>query len=137
MLQDLPDDILILCVDGSLRLAVKMSGTSKILGARLRQAAAPHGLRLVCDTPMTASFLEKYMGGRFHIGELVLPRWGPAPGDLQGYKQQMSHLHTVMVSPTLGPNFIRDFYFSCYYHYGFLGFAELEIEVCMRPCRRV
>ena len=60
-LQNLPDEILILCVDGSLRLAVKMSGTSKILGARLRQAAAMRGLRFMCNTPMIASFLENYM----------------------------------------------------------------------------
>ena len=86
---------------------------------------------------MTASFLDNYMAGRFHIGELVLPQWAPTPRDLLHYKQQMPYLHTVMVSPTLGPNFITYFYFACYSHYGFLGFAELEIEVCMRDCPRM
>jgi hypothetical protein len=87
---------------------------------------------------MTASFLENFMlAGRFHIGELVLPQWSPAPGDLLHYKQQMPYLHTVMVSPTLGPNFIDNFYFACYSHYGFWGFAELGIEVCMRACPRM
>ena len=88
---------------------------------------------------MTASFLENFMAGRFHIGELVLPQWSPAPGDLLHYKQQMPYLHTVMVSPTLGPNFITNFYFACYMysHYGFVGFAELDIEVCMRLCCRI
>ena len=82
---------------------------------------------------MTASLLDNYMAGRFHIGELVLPQWAPTLRDLLHYKQQMPYLHTVMVRPTLGPNFITYFYFACYSHYGFLGFAELEIEVCMRP----
>ena len=77
---------------------------------------------------------------RFLFDRLVhmrLSQWAPTPRDLLHYKQQMPYLHTVMVSPTLGPNFITYFYFACYSHYGFLGFAELEIEVCMRPCPRM
>lgn len=40
MLYALPDDLLLLCVDGSLLCAVKLARTNKVLRAKLQDASA-------------------------------------------------------------------------------------------------
>ena len=72
MLYELPDDLLLGCVDGSMRICVKLASTNKILCDTLQLAAAANGLRLVVVNVKQACRVKKQLHSSFYISELVL-----------------------------------------------------------------
>ena len=72
----LPDELLLSCVDMSLRTCVMLAGTSKAIRAKLSDQAKARGLRLMCYSAYDALRIEHQMRGHFHIGALLLTFFG-------------------------------------------------------------
>ena len=71
-LPELPNEMLSRCVDGSMRICVKMAGACKTLRFKLQLVTALRGLRLVANDLNHAIQIKKQLRGSFHIGELVV-----------------------------------------------------------------
>ena len=75
MFAELPDELAILCVDGSLSCAVKLGSTNKLLKQKLQRADIP--LRVLAPNILTAVLAETTTGfkgvvGKFRIILLTL-----------------------------------------------------------------
>ena len=92
----LPDELLLSCVDKSLRTCVMLAGTSKAIRAKLSYEAKARGLRLMC---YSAYDIEQHMRGHFHIGALLLTvrAWPFTPPLIVELKQQQRDLHAHRV----------------------------------------
>ena len=134
--QDLPDELLLCCVDGSLRLCVKLAGANKLLKVRLQSAATERGLRLQVANPEAGAKIEKALVG-FHVGELVLPRYELWILELRLLTTQFPHLHTVQLDPSLNTRYVLGDYVktlmaSYFAIYGVLAWFELKLKVVTR-----
>ena len=98
-LADLPDELLLCCVDGSLRICVKLASTSFDLRMRLVMVART-GFRLVCVNPHEALLWALYQP--FWIGELILTTdvWPfEKEASLTELKDNCFKLHMILVNP--------------------------------------
>ena len=95
----LPDELLLSCVDKSLRTCVMLAGTSKAIRAKLSYEAKARGLRLMCYSAYDAMRIEQHMRGHFHIGALLLTvrAWPFTPPLIVELKQQQRDLHAHRV----------------------------------------
>jgi len=94
MLYELPNDLLLGCVDRSLRICVKLASTNKNLRSTLQFAAAANGLRLVVVDVKQAYRVKKQLRSSFYISELVLTgsTW---PFELRRLDFAPLHLHAL------------------------------------------
>ena len=106
-LPELPDEMLLRCVDGSMRICVKVAGACKTLRFKLQLVTAlrglRRGLRLVANHLNHAMQIKKQLRGSFHIGELVIKDeawpfiyWHATVLELYTYCEK---LHTIRVNP--------------------------------------
>lgn len=103
-LMDLPDELLLCCVCGTLRLSLKLATTSDAMRERLVNAAASRGLRFTCNTLHEAVAMEHVCTwpAYFEIGELVLltDTWPfNSMVTIANLLMQCKKLHTVLVNP--------------------------------------
>ena len=106
-LSELPDDLLVLCIDNSMRLGALLSMTSIALATRIRHAAR-RGLRLVCKCPWQAFGLEGAC--KLHVRELVLTQpefFVTSWKGLWEWLHDMHMVHRVLVNPDLADNVKR------------------------------
>lgn len=104
-LSELPDDLLVLCIDDSMRLGALLSMTSIALATRIRHAAR-RGLRLVCKCPWQA-----FEGAcKLQVRELVLTQpefFVTSWKGLWEWLHDMHMVHRVLVNPDLADNVKR------------------------------
>ena len=104
-LSELPDDLLVLCIDNSMRLGALLSMTSIALATRIRHAAR-RGLRLVCKCPWQA-----FEGAcKLQVRELVLTQpefFVTSWKGLWEWLHDMHMVHRVLVNPDLADNVKR------------------------------
>ena len=86
----LPDELLLSCVDKSLRTCVMLAGTSKAIRAKLSYEAKARGLRLMCYSAYDAMRIEQHMRGHLHVDALLLTvrAWTFTPPLIVELKQQ-------------------------------------------------
>ena len=94
----LPDELLLSCVDKSLRTCVMLAGTSKAIRAKLSYEAKARGLRLMCYSAYDAMRIEQHMRGHFHIGALLLTvrAWPFTPPLIVELKQRCPLLNAAV-----------------------------------------
>ena len=95
MFAELPDELAILCVDGSLSCAVKLGSTNKLLKQKLQRADIP--LRVLAPNILTAVLAETTTG--FHVGELVWARTALRANELHALAGNLPNLHTIWINP--------------------------------------
>jgi len=103
LLLALPDDVMVMCVDTSLRKCVLLARASKVVRAKLQRAAAPRGLRVVARDVKQAFMIKKQLRGSFQVGELMLtcsvwPFWPDWTLTVELFGS-FDKLHTVSVNP--------------------------------------
>ena len=106
-LHALPDEALLGCVDGSMRLGTLLASTSKALRGRL-QYAAKHGLRLLVGSShihgdAIAKVLAADGKGGLHVGEIIFARSPLRVDELKHLLERCKRLHSVRLSRHL-PN---------------------------------
>ena len=121
-MDELPEELLLQCTNGCIRLCTQLAGTSKQFKTKLQGATSTAGLQLMVSDAATAllieSCLRKYNG--FHVGEIVLP--GALVTTLPGWRCQpwrdvnylhrliltRTRLHTIRVGPEQGEPYVTD-----------------------------
>lgn len=147
----LPDELAILTVDGSLKMAVKLGSTCKELKIKLQRSGA--SLRAIAASTV---YLRHYEQSGYHIGEVVWhPRQSP-PGvgfalrvnHLHGLATQLPHLHTIWISPhpvftetgwAHGEEYKQKLIYAYVGAYGILAWfaiVERSIQIKVRPVVR-
>ena len=96
----LPDELLLSCVDKSLRTCVMLAGTSKAIRAKLSYEAKARGLRLMCYSysAYDAMRIEQHMRGHLHADALLLTvrAWPFTPPLIVELKQRCPLLNAAV-----------------------------------------
>ena len=101
LFQMLPDELILACVDSSMRMCVQLAATCFPLFLQLRIIAYERGLRLMCRSVQEAMQIQRQCIC-FHIGELVLVRhdWTfNNEADFVPLLLECLYLHTIRVDP--------------------------------------
>ena len=89
----MPDELLILCVDGSLTTAVKLAATSKVIKVKLQGSEVP--LRVLARSIQNINQARQH---GFRIGEVVW-RDRLRTDQLRYMVTHLTHVHTIWVCP--------------------------------------
>ena len=102
MLLELPDELLLSCVCGSMRICVKLSNANNYLRIKLQQLAAAHGLRLLTVDVQQAFWIKRQLRGKYYVSTLILTDavWSFIDWTLLAFLYtNFDKLHTVCVNP--------------------------------------
>ena len=142
MFAELPDELAILCVDGSLSCAVKLGSTNKLLKQKLQSANIP--LRVLATNILTAVLAETTTG--FHVGELVWARTALRSNEIHALAGNLPKLHTIWINPfpiwtgstyEWGPGYVSHLWAVYMTQYGVQALFALWTRVQVKPRARV
>ena len=102
---DMPDELIVLMVDKSTRIAEQLACTNIILRMRLRYQCR-HGLRFCCINSSDALRFERH--SQLHVGELVLTgsEFAQIPWAIWRIamiRHHLHRLHTIKINPDFAP----------------------------------